>query len=314
MNRDKGPYDSILLKRKAITEQYTYTPYNLPKAPSPPAISPRRKKQLIPVTRKFQDVGNIVDQIEGTTILTYPHDAIADMRQEVRDSEKRLKLIKNGYSIQKAVLDNYKKCEFQQTKTLHLKDRIISDNAGVARRSVRNTSNVYVYHEQNSISASEIQNEFNILRHNINEMKRKQYNEVAKEINLRNRRRPYALRQMYHDMEKYGLEESVIRARNSRRYSSLKNKRDDIWWDSFIDSIPNELRNENTMKIISDFSAIHNYHLKIIKQFVIEHSKTLELLQLCEEIIKAANKQGNFIESWRLDLLFESIKEKRIQS
>ncbi|OHT07923.1 hypothetical protein TRFO_05037 [Tritrichomonas foetus] len=340
-------YDPILRKRQEITEKYTYSFHTLPTAPPPPPVSPRRKKQIIPKNTNFKDVGKIVNEIEGTTILTYPHNPIKDLRKEVQDSNARLLYVKTGHPLSMMKYERPEKCQFQQTKTIRLQDRLpetpsksptlkspknspskftsnssnqkVSPSKSPIRRSPRVNSIVYVYPE-NPISdspASTIQNEFNLFRHKINEVNRQRYNTLAYDLNLRNRRRDQEMSQMYEDMKKYGIEQTLQNVKRARQYSSLKDKREEYWWFDFIESIPEELRNRRTLRMINEMSEIPFFDEENIKNFLYRNSNTPSNEKLCHKLIILANEEGNFIDESRMEMVFylvDKMKRKENES
>lgn len=307
--------NQILLKRKEITEKYSYNRYTLPRAPDLPPITPRRKIQLIPKSHTIRDVSDKVDELEKTTILTRPNDPIKDLRREVRESDERLLFIKTGHSIDHLNCNNFKNSyiyEPPQQPPMNLKDKVL-ENKSTSHHFNDSNSNVYVYHKKSMAidSASEIQNEFNLMKHSINEVNRKRYNKLVKELNLRNERRPYALQQMYKDMEKYGIAESVARAKRVRQFSSLKIKKDEAWWDNFIDSIPEDLQTKKTIKFVNDFSNIFFYNEENITKFIFNFSKTDKSQTICHSLMILANKAGSFIDENRLEFIFYKAEKRR---
>lgn len=311
-------YDPVLRKRKEITEKYSYTQYTLPSAPDLPPITPRRRIQLIPKSHTIRNVGDKVNELEKTTILTRPRDPIKDLRREVRKSDERLLFVKSGHSLNHLNInsDYSYNDEIQQPQPQpqpkNLKDKVLEDNSKSHRFPGEN-SNVYVYRSKEIFTgpASEIQNELNLMKYNINEVNRKRYNKFVKESNIRNQRRPFALQQMNEDIEKYGIEESIARARRDRQYNSLKLKKDEIWWDEFIDSIPEELRQKKTIKFINDFANIHFYNEANITKFVFEFSKTTKLHNICYTLMFLANKAGSFLDEDRLEFIFYKAEKRR---
>lgn len=317
MRNEKIYYDPILIKKKQITEKYSYTPRTLPTAPDIPSISPRRKVQILPKSHEIRNVGDKVRELERTTILTSPHDPIRHLRRDVKESDERLLFVKSGHSIDHLNINNNNSItqnELQNSGAPTLREQTLEETS-TTHPPVRSNSTVYVYHGK-SIStgpASEIQNGLNLMRHNINEMNRKQYNKIIKEVNLRNKRRPSVLNQMNDDIEKYGMEECFARAKRARQYSSLKLKRDESWWEVFIDSIPEDLRTKRTTRFINKFSAINFYNEKNITNFVFEFSKTEELQNHCYSLMKLVNSIANFLDDDRLEFIFYKAEKRRIE-
>lgn len=314
----KNEFDPILRKRKEITDKYSYTLYTLPKAPDLPPITPRRKIQLIPKSHSIRNVSDKVNELEKTTILTNPHDPIRDLRREVRESDDRLLFVKTGHSMDhlnnNSTIHSYN-YELQQSQPppQNLKNRVLEDNNSSSHRFPGENSNVYVYHSKTMFTgpASEIQNELNLMKHNINEVNRKRYNKLAKESNIRNQRRPQELQQMYEDMEKYGMEKSFARAKKERQFNSLKLKKDEIWWDDFIDSIPEDLRIKKTIKFINDFGSIRFYNELNITNFIFDFSKTESSQKICYNLMMLANKAASFLDEDRLEFIFYKAEKRR---
>lgn len=281
--------EAQLERRKELQKQYTFGWYTHP---------PKLKPRVPPV--KSVDYGKIMTEYDGTTIVTRPQIRIKAIRQEVKESCQRLQRIKNGYSLQKTLEKSaIREYEIEEPQVLRMDSPRLN-----FRKTSKNWVHVYPDVTMEKNTASDIQNEVNMMIHSIHEEDRLRNNHLVSEINRRNRRRQHAITKQYNEIERYGMDECRIRARRDATMSVLKERREEPWWSDFVASLPSD---PTTISCLRELTR-HDFTVHGVK---LACANTAHFTRM-KQILEIANDTGQFMPRFKLFEIFQKTEKQNL--
>jgi light-regulated signal transduction histidine kinase (bacteriophytochrome) len=249
----------------------------------------------------MQQLPDIVSKFAGTQIVVRPTDRLKEIKQEVRESNQRLQSVKSGRPIDHCLQAPFSLCEVEDAPYLEL-------SYSNSLNPLFSTKADYVY-PPGAVprdSAADIQNEFNILRHCINEEDMQRNNRLMKEINHRNRRRHYAMPKQYKDFRRNGIKASAKRAQRESQLSALKTERCEPWWPAFVEDRGKIGENLEILERIAKIQTFAEPDMRNVYRGALLKGRGAPQLR---EYLERANEMGNFLPDWELSSLFDRLEE-----
>jgi hypothetical protein len=238
-------------------------------------------------------------QVEGATIISRPTKRIKELRRELKESNARLQSVKNGRPLGRAIDPSPNSYELEEPRSLQFnspdfffppKAEYLYPRGAVARNS-----------------AAAIRNEFNFLRHAINEDDRKRNNKLITDMNRRNRRRPYAIAQQFADFGRYGIEEARRRAERADRLSALKEKRNEDWWVAFVVECGEALDDLRFLQMIADAKSFGESAVRAMYTKAVRKRRDSKMMR---QLLERVNQVALFLPDFRMKRILDTVEEK----
>ena len=301
--------ESILFKsiyqkrdeRKEIFDKFSFKngefPFNREK------ISPRRNYNFLNQELNiFSNITKKINDINQTVIVKPPKQIYSYYRREIKESQLRIKKIKNGIPIFQAIKSNQLEIPIQEPITINQRPNLKKGY------SIPNTEKNDFYFPKDIIGKSkgdQILNELEGLKYNIYEEDRERINIEIRNINRRNKRREKALKEQFELTLKFGFNESRKICQRSAQLSSLKDRKNEEWWPKFIEQYSSNNLSKEEFRI-----------LNLLSKTPLNEDSLLELankeknignnIEIFKKIILKANEIGKFTNNLWLTMTFRN--------
>lgn len=304
-----------LSARRSNDMKYTYN-YREGKIPSP-VLSRRKAAELtVPALTIETDVNTKIKNVENILRVRSPRPVQHHVLKEIRDSEKRIKRVRAGISINKVFAETSEPIPLQTVPKSNFMSEEESIRPFTSYIAPQTEPRPHLYNVHPPATASvgdRAANSVEGILYQITEDDRKRDNEIITNINRRNARRFKNIKAQYDNSLKYGMEEAQKRARRGAALSALKEKRTEYWWADFINEFP-----------VGDVSPEQLVILKHLSKATFTEPGIIAFIQEADArnwsnyylriIMKAANDHGHFMNPIRLGMLLKSGQEHKISS
>jgi hypothetical protein len=290
--------DERVARRRELHHQYTYHFYNRPPPLDPIVFTAPTRATGMSISPA---VDALVAQFGGATIVSRPTKRIKEIRQELKESNARLRSVKNGYALADVVTGSREFYALEEPK-------IVSPT----NPDTLSCKAEYVYPqkviEKNTVG--EIRNEFNLFRHFINEDDRIRNNSMMRDFNRKKRRRRYAMAQEYDDFRRYGREEAHRRAQRADAVSALKETRNEEWWPRFVMDCANQFKDLSPLSLMAKAMTFDEFTIPQIYRRAMTRGYNQEVVRA---MIEHANEVAGLLSDGHLKVILDAEEKKVIR-
>lgn len=278
----------------------------------PPEAKRENVPELYPLNVN-SNVGAMINYIKSSAVITSPRNTHNEFKAEINASSARVKQVRNGMSIFKAMQSTPRKIEIQPNDRVLIHDEPIlyKQPKGYVVPQTELPPDLVLPTEVVSESGSALSlNELNTTIYKANEAERNLYNEYRAELNRMERRRESYIRTRYKDYLEFGLDESRRRADRAAKLAALEEKserKNDPWWPTFVQMFRPESKSLYDIECLTKLASLPKIDAANIGKM---YSKSKQRARAeYRDIIRAANEAGNLIESLRLNMVFKNVDD-----
>jgi hypothetical protein len=287
-----------LLQRREVHEHYPYREFSRPPPLKPINLAPPLKATgMVPSPA----VDALVRQFEESTIVSRPTKRIEAIRQELTASSAGLRLVQYGYPLARVVALPSERYSLEEPKII-----------GVTFPDTFSSKTDYVSPpgsiERNS--GTDIRNQFNLLKHSIQEEDRIRNNHPVEELHRQNRRRPYATMQEFHDFRRYGRKEAHERAQRLAAVSPLEERRRGKWWPDFGAECAALSDNLYSLEIFAAMRSLDEFSTVKVYRMAPERGRDGAVMG---GILERANERAGIMPDFKLKMILDSEEWKTEQ-
>ena len=268
----------------------------------------KKRPQIEPLTID-SDIQKYIRRLKQTEVLSEPVNPRHEFQQQVMSARQRMKKVKFGCSLERAVRSPPILMREQARPSLHIlsEKEAITPSREYIVPQIKAPLSFILPDDLISSDAMRRENDLNKLKNRINEGDRKLYNDFAHEMNLREIRRESTMKQKYDDFIDFGMKESIRRDRRGIRIDDLRSTRSDlIWWNKFMDNFTIETKGNDDLDCVEELSKCTSFNeLEIINVYKVGLSKSLIAADIFRKVIRQANEAGDFLTPVKLGMCFK---------
>ena len=309
--------DDLLKRRRKLRDTYTYSQFHRLEEDvvEPKNVISARKYPALTIK---SDVAQKLRQLEKTEVLSQPRYEAVELHKEIQRSSLRILKIRNGAPLSQVIREPGQQYDHLTPRRVNVAERneILHPRREYNAPGLRRKSEfVLPPGMKEDTPAMKAMNQIQYLKNQIYEADRMRLNAMLDEINLRNRRRPYALSQQYEDYVKYGLEESQRLAERSGKLSSLRKKRNEKWWQDLINQIPRVSKSKTEIQyldMLANVPFFDEFNFSRLYSQAIEKFKDPKPFR---DLLLHINKEGGYLPDYKINMVFKAVdKDYGIQN
>lgn len=248
----------------------------------------RQQLQETPPLTLETDVLEPLEQAKAITKFKTQQDALGALKAELRESQMRLRKVKNGCPLSTLLDDNQPKIP-------------------VVRTPRRLRGYVYPTSHKMKTTSEEAQNRLNRFLYSIQEEDEQRNKKLMENLEFRSSRRKKAIEEQYQDYVRYGLTVAQKNATRSEAISALRRRRGDDWWGELISEMAEQPEAKDDLKIAEMLAGIETFNNSTIEK-LLEQCKAERLsVATTQKMVHRANQLGSFVAEIPLMLVFNYV-------